>query len=169
MQDGYGERIKEAISSIIDIGAVGCNMEDAASINGSTQLLPILDQVSRIKTALSVARSKGVPDFVLNARTDTVMLGGTIQEAIERGTAYLDAGATTIFVWGGVKRGLRDAEVKQLVDGLGGRLNVIYRNHHGMLSIKEIGELGVARISMGPGLWKIGMAAVEEEMKRILH
>jgi 2-methylisocitrate lyase-like PEP mutase family enzyme len=73
-------------------------------------------------------------------------------------------------VWGGVERGLRDAEVKQIVEGLEGKVNVIFRKStRDALSIKELGEIGVARISMGPLLWREGMVAMKTEMDRILE
>jgi 2-methylisocitrate lyase-like PEP mutase family enzyme len=167
LQDGYGDRLREAISKIIDLGAVGCNLEDATVINGSSQLLSISDQVARIRTVMSIASEKGVPNFVLNARTDAVVLGGTVQQAIERGRAYLEAGACTVFVWGS-SRGLRDAEVKELVQGLDGRLNVILKKGEGMLSLGALRDIGVARISMGPGLWRAAMATVKIEIENIL-
>jgi 2-methylisocitrate lyase-like PEP mutase family enzyme len=170
LQDGYGARLKEIIEKIVELGVVGCNLEDSKIVDGGeTKLIEPEEHADRIELAIDTARAKGVEDFVVNARTDCVLLGGTIEEAIRRGKLYLAAGATTVFVWGGLKRGLRDAEVKQLVDGLKGRVNVIYRK--GMqdsLSVGEIAKLGVARISMGPGIWRDAMAAVDIEMGRIL-
>jgi 2-methylisocitrate lyase-like PEP mutase family enzyme len=175
MQDGYGDSLKEAIEGVVKLGVVGCNLEDSkttgiAEGRAKIDLISADSHVRRIKTALEVAASLGVPDFVVNARTDCVKLGGTVEEAIERGTKYLAAGATTVFVWGGVERGLRDAEVKQIVEGLEGKVNVIFRKStRDALSIKELGEIGVARISMGPLLWREGMVAMKTEMDRILE
>ena len=175
LQDGYGESLGEAVESVVRLGAVGCNLEDSrtGSVDGSgkarTELLSAEEHAERVKIALETAASLGVRDFVVNARTDCVKLGGTVEEAVRRGRIYLDAGATSVFVWGGVERGLRDAEVKTLVQGLDGRLNVIYKKGSaGGLSVKELGDMGVARISMGPLLWREGMAAIRGEMERIL-
>ena len=169
MQDGYGARLEEGIESVIEMGVVGINLEDSSSSEGGLKLVDADEHVQRIRIVMKTAAAKGVPNFVVNARTDCVLLGGTIDEAIDRGKKYLDAGATTVFVWGGMKRGLRDAEVVQLVKGLEGRLNVIYRKSMpGALSVKDIGKLGVARISMGPGLWRESMKTVEQEISRIL-
>jgi 2-methylisocitrate lyase-like PEP mutase family enzyme len=170
MQNGYGTRLKEAIESVIELGVVGINLEDSlSSEDGELRLMDAADHATRILTAMETARSRGVDSFVINARTDCVLLGGTVEEAIERGRKYLDAGATTVFVWGGMERGLRDAEVKQLVEGLEGRVNVIYRKSmKDALSIRQIANLGVARISLGPGLWRESMATVDQELKKIL-
>jgi 2-methylisocitrate lyase-like PEP mutase family enzyme len=169
MQDGYGTRLKEAIESVIEMGVVGINIEDSSSTKEGLELVDANEHVRKIRTVLEVAAVKGVPDFVINARTDCILLGGTIDEAIERGRKYLSAGATTVFVWGGMQRGLRDAEVSMLVKGLDGRVNVIYRKTmENALSVKDIAGIGVSRISMGPGLWRESMTAFDEELKRIL-
>lgn len=61
-----------------------------------------------------------MPDFCVNARTDALGHGGSIEESIDREKAYLAAGATTVFVWGGGdRRGVSAEEVKQLVEALG--------------------------------------------------
>ena len=169
MQDGYGTRLREGIEALIEMGVVGVNLEDSSSTKEGLKLVDADEHVKKIRTALEVAAAKGVPDFVINARTDCVLLGGTIDEAIERGKKYLNAGATTVFVWGGTQRGLRDAEVSMLVKGLGGRVNVIYRKTmENALSVKDLAGLGVARISMGPGLWRESMSAFDNELRRVL-
>ena len=175
LQDGYGDQLKEAIEGLVKLGVVGCNLEDSRTcdiVEGKAKidLISASSHVSRIRTALEVAASLGVPDFVINARTDVIKLGGTVSDAVERGKQYLAAGATTVFIWGGVERGLRDAEVKELVKELDGKVNVIYRKGiKDALSVKELGEFGVARISMGPGLWREGMGAMKIEMGRMLE
>lgn len=55
--------------------------------------------------AIRVAAEMSMPDFVVNARTDVMRLvplpDNALEETIGRGKAFLEAGATTIFVWGG--------------------------------------------------------------------
>lgn len=132
------------------------------------KLIPAAEQAERIKLVIETARGKGVEGFVVNARTDVVKLGGSVEEAVERGKVYLEAGATTVFVWGQM-RGLRDEEVRECVRGLGGKVAVIHKSLPGFLSVKEIAELGVARVSMGPLIWKAGQEAVKEEMRKAIE
>lgn len=156
MQDGYAD-IATNIEKAIAVGAVGCNIEDVHHESG--QLRDLDDAVARIKTAVSVASKAGVPDFCVNARTDTLVYGGSIDEAIKRGKAFLKAGALTVYVWGGPSgRGLRDGEIRQLVDAFGGMLNVKMNLRPGFLQAREIADLGVARISIGPELYHKAMA-----------
>lgn len=163
MQDGYDD-IATNVKRVIEAGAVGCNIED---VHHDTEKLRDLDDaVNRIRLAVAAAKEAGVPDFCVNARTDTILYGGSVEDAIKRGKAFLEAGALTVYVWGGpTGRGLRDAEVKQLVEGLGGMLNVKMNLRPGMLNAKEIGALGVARISIGPELYQKAMMAVREALE----
>ncbi|KAL2820521.1 phosphoenolpyruvate phosphomutase-domain-containing protein [Aspergillus cavernicola] len=159
VQDGYD--IAETIKEIIELGAVGCNIEDVD--NSTDQMRPLAEAVSRIELALQIAGDYGVPDFAINARTDILGSGGSIEDAIERGTAFLNAGACTVFVWGGPGgRGISREEIEKLVAAFDGRLNVKLVLKDGFLTIPELKQIGVARISMGPELFRAAMRAFEE-------
>lgn len=163
LQDGYDD-IASTIQRAIDAGAVGANIEDVD--NAAGKLRDVDDAVSRITIALAAAKEAGVPDFCLNARTDALVFGGTITDAIARGKAYLDAGATTVYIWGGPRgRGVSRDEIKQLVEGLGGMINVKMNLRPGFLNVKEIAELGVARISVGPEMWAKAMAGFKDALE----
>ena len=176
LQDGYGERIAEVVKKAADLGAAGANIEDARLEAGNDggvagALYPLDEQVRRLKEALAVAP----PDFVINARCDVFHLeppppdndGTAMAEAVKRGKAYLEAGATTVFYWGGA-RGLRTSEVETLVKELGGRVAVKMRAVVGDMSARELGEAGVARISVGPELYRLGLRAVRDGASRLL-
>jgi 2-methylisocitrate lyase-like PEP mutase family enzyme len=61
----------------------------------------------------------------VNARTDISGADRTIQDAIKRDKAYLAAGATTAFAWGGPGgHGVSREEIKDLVKAFDGKLNV---------------------------------------------
>ncbi|OAG08525.1 Phosphoenolpyruvate/pyruvate domain-containing protein [Paraphaeosphaeria sporulosa] len=170
-QDGYGDALEEGVRKLVALGAVGINLEDFAREKGG--LYDVDEAVSRIKTVLRVAGEAGVPDFVVNARTDALLHGRPLDEAIARGRAYLDAGATTAFIWGGRERGgTTREEVERMARELGGRLNVILvRVKPGGLTIDElrgIGGCGVARISVGPQLMLRTTHAIAEEAEKIM-
>lgn len=177
IQDGYGDRISDAVQTVIRLGAAGANIEDSypergygRGIEGS--LRDIATATTRIKTAVRVAAEMGMPDFVVNARTDVMRLvplpDNALEETIRRGKAFLEAGATTIFVWGG-GRGLRTAEVERLVTEFKGRLAVKLSDKEDGLTTSELKGIGVARISVGPSLWFLGMEAVKSGAARILQ
>lgn len=178
LQDGYGEDITSCVKkAIVEGGVAGANIEDLRSGNGYDVgldgLYSVDEQVSRLKTALAAARDAGAEDFVINARTDVFMIQSglsreaVLQEAVKRGKAYLAAGATTVFVWGGPTVGLRDTEIKALVEAFEGRLAVIASGKSDGLTTNELGELGVARISIGPGIWRQMTALLQETAGRL--
>jgi 2-methylisocitrate lyase-like PEP mutase family enzyme len=161
LQDGYGDQLEHAVKSIISLGASGCNIEDRDNSTGF--LFPLDEAVDRIRRAVCVAKDAGVPSFVVNARTDAVIKDNDVDDAIVRGKAYLDAGATTVFVWGGLKRGLTTQEVVRLCHAFKGQLNVIARLGSDGLSVRELAEIGVARISIGPALWRHAMDSFRQK------
>lgn len=167
-QDGYGDRLEEGLRALLNLGVVGVNLEDC---DRHGKMMGIEEAIERVKRVKAEAEKSGVPGFVINARTDVLLSGGTISEAIERGKRYLEAGATTVFVWGGPKRGgISREEVVELSRAFEGKLNVSMRvEGEGKLGVKELKEIGVARISIGPGLQRVAMRALEEKAREILE
>jgi 2-methylisocitrate lyase-like PEP mutase family enzyme len=166
LQDGY-EDIAVTVTAAINLGAVGCNIEDAN--NRTRKLRSKEEALQRIKTAVNAAKAAGIPDFCVNARTDVIGHGGSIEDAIDRAKAYLDAGACTAFVWGGGARGLTTAEVGEFVEALNGRISVLMRLAPGKLTASELKHLGVARISVGPALQFKVATAFENAVAEMLR
>ena len=166
IQDAYGERLEEAITELVKIGVVGVNLEDC---DKTTQKMYAVDQAAdRIKRALKTAEKLGVKDFVINARCDTLIHGGKLDEVIIRGKAYLAAGATSVFVWGGSSRGVSRDEVATMVKEFDGRLNVAMRMSPGGLNVAELSKIGVSRISVGPQIQFMAMDTFAKEAEKIL-
>lgn len=74
-----------------------------------------------------------------------------------------------VFVWGGSSRGINGEELQILVRAFSGRLNVLLSNKLDALTIPQLRELGVARISVGPRLMFKAIAALKEEAERLLN
>lgn len=141
LDGGFGNAA-ETTRRAVGAGAVGANIED--------QLRPVEESAQLFADVIAAAKAEGV-DFVLNARTDAFVLGGDrdkseiLDDAITRGQAYLDAGASNVFVPGPIDE---DAAT-QLVEGIGvNKVSVI--GAPGNLSGDEYEKLGIARISFGP-------------------
>lgn len=152
LEAGYGDA-GETTRRAIGSGVVGANLED--------QVRPLDEAVAAVTASVRAAESEGVP-FALNARTDVFLKAGdrsaddVLADAIERGRAYLDAGATCFFVPGK----LDEASVESLVGELGSqRISVI--GVPGSLSPARFEELGVARISYGPWTQRVALTAFE--------
>ncbi|KAH6950136.1 phosphoenolpyruvate phosphomutase-domain-containing protein [Fusarium avenaceum] len=182
LQDGYGSRIQEAVMQAVKAGAQGANLEDSIPSQGlgngiEGSLYSINQQTQRIQLACQAASDAVCPDFVINARCDIFALENVpgldsntrMKEAVKRGKAYLEAGATTVFYWRGYRAGMTEDEVRKLVDELGGRVAIRLGQTKNALSVAELGKIGVARISVGPSLFKIAMHAAKQSALDVLH
>ncbi|KAI1179510.1 Phosphoenolpyruvate/pyruvate domain-containing protein [Nemania sp. FL0916] len=165
IQDAYGGALEEAITALLDLGVAGVNLEDCELATGN--LYSADEAAQRIKRVLDVARQRGVDDFVVNARCDVLVKGGDLEEVLSRGKKYLAAGATTVFVWGG-SRGVKRDEVVRMVKEFDGKLAVLATRTPEGLTVKELGEIGVARVSIGPSLMFAALKTVREEAQKLI-
>ncbi len=153
LEAGYGDA-GETIRRAIGVGVVGANLED--------QLRPLPEAVADVEAAIAAGRAEGI-DFVLNARTDAFLRGTdrSVEEntadAIERGKAYLAAGAPLVFVPGR----LDEDTVKRLVDAFGERRLTLI-GVPGTLPLARLQELGVARVSYGPNPQRVALGALQD-------
>jgi len=147
LEDGYGdtpEQVAETIGLAIAAGAAGANVEDVDRATG--RLLNQDVAMARIAAARTAINSSG-RTFVLNARTDSVLLGDAhdMQMAIERGNRYLEAGADSVFT-----PGVTDvAHARLLVREIAGPLNLVIGLNEAASSAVALLDAGVKRISVG--------------------
>lgn len=155
LEGGYGDAA-DTVRRAIGVGVVGANIED--------QLRPVAEAAAQVEAIMRAAAAEGVPDFVLNARTDAFVKGADdpLQVALERGRAYLDAGAPVVFVPGR----LDEEQVATLVDAFGPqRLTLI--GLPGTPSLARLQELGVARVSYGPMSQRVALTALAELVESV--
>ena len=162
LQDGYGDRLEEAVRGVIDLGVVGINLED--SDQATAAMIDEGAAVARVRRALVAAADCGVPDFVVNARADSRLRGGSLDDSIRRGKLYLAAGATTVYVLGG--RPIKE-DVEKLVEAFDGRVNTGLQLPQPSslvkpLTTRELGELGIARVSVGPQIYNSVIKTLKE-------
>jgi 2-methylisocitrate lyase-like PEP mutase family enzyme len=142
---------------LADTGAIGCNFED--QVIGGEGLHPLDLQVRRI----AAARAAVGDAFFINARTDAFLKVKPDQhdvaladQAIERGKAFADAGASGFFI-----PRLGDlALVERIVAAVPLPVNAIA--YPGAPSKAEWASAGIARISHGPFPHKALMAQLTE-------
>ncbi len=159
LEGGYGDA-PEAIRRAIGLGVVGANIED--------QLKPLPEAAAQVEAIMKAAAAEGVPDFVLNARTDAFAKARdrdpaeSFADALERGKAYLEAGAPTVFV----PALLDETQVATLVEAFGPqRLTLI--GIPGGPSLARLQELGVARVSYGPMSQRVALTALQDLVEEI--
>ena len=124
-------------------GAAGGNIEDFTGERAGPLFDPAL-AVERIRAARAAVDAGGEP-FVLVGRTDTLLVGGPVSEAVERANAYLAAGADCAFVPGAADA----ATIATLVRELDGPLNVVMGLTGNALCLDDLRELGVRRVTVG--------------------
>jgi 2-methylisocitrate lyase-like PEP mutase family enzyme len=158
LESGYGRApdvVAETVQLAWEAGAVGCNLEDR--VIGGAGLYPIEEQAERLRAVRSAA-----PDMFINARTDPLLETDPaahddrlLDEALARGRAYAQAGASGLFV-----PGLGD---ERLIERLcrESPLPVNIMVWHNTPPIPRLAELGVARISHAGAPWRIAMDALK--------
>jgi 2-methylisocitrate lyase-like PEP mutase family enzyme len=153
-EKGYADSpagLRHTTRQLIETGAVGLNIED--SVGGEDrELWSIDDAAARVAAVRDAAVEAGLP-LVINARTDTLVGGGTVDDAIARGRAYLDAGADCVFVLGAI-----GPHLDAVVQGIPGPVSALAGA--GAPSIRELAAAGVARVSFGPGPMGVAYAAL---------
>ena len=127
-------------------GAAGINLEDQVSPKrcghfSGKEVVPMEDMLAKLRAAVA---AKSDPDFVINARTDALQPLG-VDEAIRRGNAYAEAGATLIFVDGIETRD----EVRRVIAEIDApvSINMVEGWRTPLFSFAELQALGAARVS----------------------
>lgn len=167
IEAGYGSNTKEIIDSvqkIIATGIVGINIEDSIDLN--PMLIDEMEFCERITAIRALSDSMGF-HLVINARTDSFYTsqGSTkekLSESIRRGNKYREAGADCIFV-----QPVWDREtIATLVKEIDAPVNILANPGIGdgglPPSVKELQDLGVARLSLGSSLMKACLALIKK-------
>jgi 2-methylisocitrate lyase-like PEP mutase family enzyme len=142
----------------------------AEPIRHGSPLFPLPEQIARIQAARRAAETQGI-HLVINARTDAYWQAGVepaeaMRNTLERGKAYLQAGADCIFI-----PGLRSPDhIRTVIDYLRANpapvdpMPVVSREAAinilagpGVPSIPELADLGVKRVSYGSGTHRASM------------
>lgn len=160
LEAGYGNA-GETTRKAIDVGIVGANLED--------EMKPLAEAVAAVEAVVTAADSAGVP-FALNARTDAFVKGAgrelddILADAIERGQAYLAAGATSIFVPGP----LSEESISRLVEAYGPQKLTVIGIPGAVPAPAVLQDLGVARISYGPFTQRLALTALADAAVELL-
>jgi 2-methylisocitrate lyase-like PEP mutase family enzyme len=157
-ESAYSTDPQEGAANVVRLaatGAVGCNFED--QVIGGEGVHPLDLQCRRIR---AIREAVGA-NFFINARTDLFLKTDTYEDAlvdqvVERGTAFADAGASGFFV-----PRLADArQVERVVREVPLPLNLIA--FPSAPPKAEWASAGVARISHGPFPHRALMKQLEE-------
>jgi 2-methylisocitrate lyase-like PEP mutase family enzyme len=150
LEDGYGLSAEAFVERLAGAGACGANLEDTDHRAGT--LVDADRQAARIAAIKAAARARGF-DPVINARVDAHFHKRPVDEGLARARKYLDAGADCVY-----PIFLSDPSAIRAYVALG-PTNILHGP--GLIAPGELARLGVARISVGPFLFRLLLKRLE--------
>lgn len=139
---GFADRPADVAANVtlaVETGVAGLSIEDRSG----DELYPLPLAVERMAAARGAIDATG-QDVLLVGRTEGLLIGRVLGEAIERLAAFADAGADVLYAPGVVE----PADIAALVEAVAPKpLNVLLRNPH--MNVAELAALGVRRFSVG--------------------
>ena len=166
-QAGYAdepEGVAQNITRCIATGVAGISIED----NTGRPDAPLYDlslAVERIRAARAAIDASEVP-VVLTGRCEAWLVGDPdpFRTAMERLVAYAEAGADCLYA-----PGVQTAdEITALVHAVAPKpINVLMHSASGALSVAQLAELGVRRVSVGSAMARVAWGAFIRSAKSI--
>jgi 2-methylisocitrate lyase-like PEP mutase family enzyme len=160
LENGFGDLPEDCAHAILraaEAGLVGGSIEDATGRSDA----PIYDlglAVERVRAAVQAARSLPFP-FMLCARAENLLHGRMdLDDTILRLQAYAEAGADVLYA-----PGLRTVEeIRAVVQAVAPKpVNVLMGLAGVPLSVNQLQDLGVRRISVGSSLARAALGAFQ--------
>jgi 2-methylisocitrate lyase-like PEP mutase family enzyme len=165
---GYGDEdgVRDTVRALVARGVAGMNLEDGAA-KGQGGLVDLSQQLRKIKAVMETKTELG-SEFFLNARVDSFHVmpddpKRALHEAIHRGNAYAEAGGDCIFylfLHSAQTIGTIAKEVQAPISILAGPQSP---------SVKELQDLGVARVSYGSGFLKAAITGTKRLAQEIFE
>ncbi|MGA7243899.1 MAG: isocitrate lyase/phosphoenolpyruvate mutase family protein [Terracidiphilus sp.] len=167
LENGYGHAPEDAAETIrmaAGVGLVGGSIEDATG----DEAKPIYEfdhAVERIAAAAEVAKSLPFP-FMLVARAENFLHGRPdLDDTIKRLQAFEKAGAAVLYAPGLT----RQEDIRAVCASLTKPVNVLMGLKGApRLTVQQLGELGVRRISIGSGFSRAALTAFLHAAREVI-
>ncbi|MBS1736387.1 MAG: isocitrate lyase/phosphoenolpyruvate mutase family protein [Bacteroidetes bacterium] len=149
----------ENVKKLADTGIAGINFEDVNHAAGT--MYTTAEQCKKISLIKNTVAANNTALFI-NARTDVFIKQAQLNEqekiaaTIERGHAYTDAGADGFYP---VFAKSHEA-IQEITAAVKLPVNILLLP--GIPSMAGLQQLGVARLSLGPGYYRVAMKAMKE-------
>jgi 2-methylisocitrate lyase-like PEP mutase family enzyme len=156
-QSGYArdaEGVAANVTECVATGAAGLSIEDATG-DAATPLYDRAVALDRLRAARRAIDASGKP-VVLTARCEAYLVGApdAAKVALDRLAAYAEAGADCLFA-----PGVRDPkEIAAMVKTVAPKPVNVLASRPG-LTVAQLGDLGVRRISVGSALSRVAWGA----------
>jgi 2-methylisocitrate lyase-like PEP mutase family enzyme len=158
-QAGYAdepEGVAANVARCIATGVAGLSIEDSTG-DSAAPLYEFNLAVDRIRAARAAIDASGVP-VILTARCEAWLVGQSdpARVAIERLVAFAEAGADCLYA-----PGLREPDqIAAVVKAVSPKpVNVLAYRQNRTLSVSQLADLGVRRISVGSSLARVAWGA----------
>jgi 2-methylisocitrate lyase-like PEP mutase family enzyme len=158
LENGFGDDPATCAQTIrlgAEAGLVGGSIEDATG-RADRPIYLFDDAIERVRAAVAAARSLPFP-FTLTARAENFLHGvRDLPDTIRRLVAFADAGADVLYA-----PGLRSREdIGEVVRAVAPKpVNVVMGLARASLSLAELEDLGVRRVSVGSSLARAAYGA----------
>lgn len=160
---GYGLPADDLVARLLAAGAAGCNLED------TVHPAHTLADPARHAEFLAAVRAAAGDALVINARVDVFVRapeGATERDllpaAVERARTYLSAGADCVY-----PILVRDPDVLRDFTAAVAPAPVNVMAVPNGPAIAELAAFGVARVSMGTGVWRATLAGLRTRLTDI--
>ena len=166
-ESGFGADIGELSESVglaVEAGVSGLSVEDRDLEGRPNELYSVDRAVERVRAARSAIDRTG-EDVILVARTETLLVDpSTISSAIDKLVAFADAGADCLYAPGVREKG----EIASIVRAVAPKpVNVVMMRPG--LSLAELTDLGVRRVSIGGAIARVAWASIMSLMNGIAN
>ncbi|HEY1579801.1 MAG TPA: isocitrate lyase/phosphoenolpyruvate mutase family protein [Terracidiphilus sp.] len=167
LENGYGHTPEDAAETIrlaAEAGLVGGSIEDATG-NPAEPIYDFNHAVERVAAAAQVANSFPFP-FMFVARAENYLHGrADLDDTIRRLQAFEKAGAEVLYAPGLT----RPDDIRTVCASVTRPVNVLM-GFKGVprLTVKELGELGVRRISLGSGFSRAALTAFLHAAREVI-
>jgi 2-methylisocitrate lyase-like PEP mutase family enzyme len=157
LENGYGDDpayVADTVRLAASAGLAGCSIEDVAARRQQDPYELSL-AAERVRAAAEVAHSLAFP-FILTARAENYVIGcPDLRDTIGRLQAFQAAGADVLFA-----PGLKSKEdIISVVRSVDRPLNVVMGLQGVQLSLAELSQIGVKRVSVGSALSRAALGA----------
>lgn len=156
LEDGFGaapESCARTIELAVETGLVGGSIEDATG-DPEAPIYPFAQAVERVAAAAEAARDR---PFLLTGRAENFLWGRPdLEDTIRRLQAFSEAGAAVLYA-----PGLPDLEsIRRVCSEVDKPVNVVMGLQGKPLSVAELAEAGVKRVSVGGSFARAALAAM---------
>jgi 2-methylisocitrate lyase-like PEP mutase family enzyme len=167
LENGYGhapEDAAETIRQAAAVGLVGGSIEDATG-DEAKPIYEFGQAVERIAAAAEAAKSLGFP-FMLVARAENYLHGREdLDDTIRRLQAFEKAGAEVLYAPGLT----RPEDIRTVCTSVTRPVNVLMGLKGApRLTVKDLGDLGVRRISLGSGFSRTALTAFLHAAREVI-